>query len=70
MLVAQFADALQKTGRHGQKSSLALHRLNEERGDSRGVDLRNQRVLQLPYTKVEILLLRHAFRRAVEVRNR
>ena len=68
--VAQLANAPEEARRHRDEAGLALHRLDDHRGDRRRIDLRDERVLELPDAEVDVLLLGHARRRAVEVRNR
>ena len=61
--VAQLADALQEARRHRQETGLALHRLDDHRGDRRRIDLRDERLIELTDGEIEVLLLGHPGRR-------
>ena len=70
VLRAQLADPLQESRRHRNESGFALHGFDDHGGDCLGIDLGDERMLELSNSEVDVLILGHAWRRAVHVRNR
>ena len=67
VLVANFPNATHEAGRRRHKTTFALHRLNHNGGHIVGVNLGNQRIVELADAKIHILLLVHRRGAAVQI---
>ena len=69
MLVAQLANAREKSRRHGQESGFTLYRFNDDSGHGGWINLRHHGLFQLLDAEGDVFVLGHPLRRAIDVRN-